>query len=227
MLGALPACSGPEDPGDEGACGGSKLRGGAGSLQSASAGSARGFTAALCPGGRSWHCRELQADLSLCQLCRAPFHQYPACLCQATGTSSAQLGVLVPQLCTASPSAGGSLALALTGLCHPQMGLTQSSKSILVSDLPSLSIPEEALLDKLELFFSKTKNGGGEVESREFLDDSGQVMLTFAEDGGVWVVKLPPRGSTQPALGEHRWSLESRWSRVFGQCGRQREPRLP
>ncbi|NXV15929.1 IN35 protein, partial [Cepphus grylle] len=66
-----------------------------------------------------------------------------------------------------------------------EMGLTRSSRSILVSDLPSLGIPDEALLDKLELFFSKTKNGGGEVESREFLDDSGQVMLTFVQDGGA------------------------------------------
>lgn len=55
-----------------------------------------------------------------------------------------------------------------------------------MSDLPSLGIAEEALLDKLELFFSKTKNGGGEVESREFLDGSGQVVLTFVQDGGVW-----------------------------------------
>ncbi|KFV40666.1 Interferon-induced 35 kDa protein, partial [Tyto alba] len=64
-----------------------------------------------------------------------------------------------------------------------EIRLTQSSRSILVSDLPSLGIPEEALLDKLELFFSKTKNGGGEVESREFLDDTGQVVLTFVQDG--------------------------------------------
>lgn len=57
-----------------------------------------------------------------------------------------------------------------------------------MSDLPSLDISKEALLDKLELFFSKTKNGGSEVESREFLEDSDQVVLTFAEDGGVWGV---------------------------------------
>ncbi|NXE95696.1 IN35 protein, partial [Menura novaehollandiae] len=69
-----------------------------------------------------------------------------------------------------------------------EVGLTQSSRSILVSDLPRLGISEEALLDKLELFFSKTKNGGSEVESREFLDDSGQVVLTFTQDGGAWGV---------------------------------------
>ncbi|XP_010166095.1 interferon-induced 35 kDa protein, partial [Antrostomus carolinensis] len=64
-----------------------------------------------------------------------------------------------------------------------EIGLTRSSRSILLSDLPSLGIPEEGLLDKLEIFFSKTKNGGGEVESREFLDNTGQVVLTFVQDG--------------------------------------------
>lgn len=57
-----------------------------------------------------------------------------------------------------------------------------------MSDLPSLDIPKEALLDKLELFFSKTKNGGSEVESRNFLEDSQQVVLTFTRDGGAWGV---------------------------------------
>lgn len=55
-----------------------------------------------------------------------------------------------------------------------------------MSELPRLDISKEALLDKLELFFSKTKNGGSEVESREFLEDSEQVVLTFTEDGGAW-----------------------------------------
>ncbi|XP_062363931.1 interferon-induced 35 kDa protein [Cinclus cinclus] len=64
-----------------------------------------------------------------------------------------------------------------------EMRLSQSSRSILLSDLPSLDISREALLDKLEIFFSKTKNGGSEVESREFLEDSDQVVLTFTQDG--------------------------------------------
>lgn len=54
-----------------------------------------------------------------------------------------------------------------------------------MSALPSLDISKEALLDKLELFFSKKKNGGSEVESREFLEDSDQVVLTFSQDGGT------------------------------------------
>ncbi|XP_015506698.1 interferon-induced 35 kDa protein isoform X1 [Parus major] len=64
-----------------------------------------------------------------------------------------------------------------------EIRLTQSSRSILVSNLPSLDISKDGLLDKLELFFSKTKNGGSEVESRDFLEDSDQVVLTFAQDG--------------------------------------------
>ncbi|NWV01699.1 IN35 protein, partial [Upupa epops] len=87
-----------------------------------------------------------------------------------------------------------------------EIRLTQSSRSILVSDLPSLGIPEEALLDKLELFFSKTKNGGGEVESREFLDDSGQVVLTFTQDGVA--EPLIARGHLAVPLGKGKYELK-------------------
>lgn len=52
-----------------------------------------------------------------------------------------------------------------------------SPRSILISNLPKMDI--EALLNKLEIHFSKTKNGGGEVEDREFLPDSGTVVITF------------------------------------------------
>ncbi|KFR03285.1 Interferon-induced 35 kDa protein, partial [Opisthocomus hoazin] len=97
-------------------------------------------------------------------------------------------------------------ALAPTSLCHVQIGLTRSRRSILVSDLPSLGIPEEALLDKLELFFSKTKNGGGEVESRDFLDDSGQVVLTFAQDGVA--EPLLARGRIQVPIGKGKYELK-------------------
>ncbi|NXR08151.1 IN35 protein, partial [Semnornis frantzii] len=87
-----------------------------------------------------------------------------------------------------------------------EMGLTKSSRSILISDLPSLGIPQEALLDKLELFFSKTKNGGGEVESREFLDDSGQIVLTFAEDGVA--EQLIERGHIQVFIGKGKYEVK-------------------
>ncbi|KAM6042130.1 interferon-induced 35 kDa protein [Chlamydotis macqueenii] len=87
-----------------------------------------------------------------------------------------------------------------------EVGLTRSSRSILVSGLPSLSIPEEALLDKLELFFSKTKNGGGEVESREFLNDSGEVVLTFVEDGVA--EPLITTGHIQVPIGKEKYDLK-------------------
>ncbi|XP_075379328.1 interferon-induced 35 kDa protein [Mycteria americana] len=87
-----------------------------------------------------------------------------------------------------------------------EIRLTRSSRSILVSDLPSLGIPEESLLDKLELFFSKTKNGGGEVESREFLDSSGQVVLTFVQDGVA--EPLIERGRIQVLIGKGKYELK-------------------
>ncbi|XP_039236332.1 interferon-induced 35 kDa protein isoform X2 [Pipra filicauda] len=60
---------------------------------------------------------------------------------------------------------------------------------------------EDALLDKLELFFSKKKNGGSEVEMREFQEDSRQVVLTFREDGVAEL--LIEKGYIQvPILGE-------------------------
>ncbi|NXF80423.1 IN35 protein, partial [Sclerurus mexicanus] len=87
-----------------------------------------------------------------------------------------------------------------------EIRLTQSSRSILVSDLPSLGIPEEALLDKLELFFSKTKNGGSEVESREFWGDSGQMVLTFTRDGVA--ERLIERGHIQVLIERGKYKVK-------------------
>ncbi|NWI82169.1 IN35 protein, partial [Dryoscopus gambensis] len=87
-----------------------------------------------------------------------------------------------------------------------EVRLTQSSSSILVSGLPSLDISKDALLDKLELFFSKTKNGGSEVESVEFLDDSGQVVLTFTKDGVA--ERLIEKGRTQVLIGKGKYEVK-------------------
>ncbi|NXH23526.1 IN35 protein, partial [Bucco capensis] len=87
-----------------------------------------------------------------------------------------------------------------------EIRMTQSSRSVLVSNLPSLGIAEEALLDKLELFFSKRKNGGGEVESTEFLEDSGQVVLTFALDGVA--EPLIERGHIQVLVGKGKYEVK-------------------
>ncbi|NXS96399.1 IN35 protein, partial [Jacana jacana] len=87
-----------------------------------------------------------------------------------------------------------------------EISLTHSSRTILVSNLPCLDIPDEVLLDKLELFFSKTKNGGGEVESREFLNNSGQVVLTFVQDGVA--EPLIARGHIQMLIGKGKYDLK-------------------
>ncbi|XP_045892248.1 interferon-induced protein 35 [Micropterus dolomieu] len=51
---------------------------------------------------------------------------------------------------------------------------------ILISNLPKMDF--DILLSKLEIHFSKRKNGGGEVEDCELLPDSGTVVLTFVEN---------------------------------------------
>lgn len=39
----------------------------------------------------------------------------------------------------------------------------------------------ETLLNKLEIHFSKRKNGGGEVDTCEMMTDSWNVVLTFVD----------------------------------------------
>lgn len=51
---------------------------------------------------------------------------------------------------------------------------------ILISNLPQ--IDPDILLNKLEIHFSKTKHGGGEVDSCEMLPDSRNVVLTFVQN---------------------------------------------
>uniref|UniRef100_A0A8C6IPP7 Uncharacterized protein n=1 Tax=Melopsittacus undulatus TaxID=13146 RepID=A0A8C6IPP7_MELUD len=87
-----------------------------------------------------------------------------------------------------------------------EIRLTQSSRSIILSELPSGDIPEEALLDKLEVFFGKAKNGGGEVESTKLLNNCGQAVLTFAEDRVAEL--LIERGRIQVPLGKQTYELK-------------------
>ena len=53
---------------------------------------------------------------------------------------------------------------------------------ILISSLPKMDT--DTLLNKLEIHFSKTKNGGGEVDDCEMMADSWTVVLTFVCSGG-------------------------------------------
>ncbi|XP_072417649.1 interferon-induced 35 kDa protein isoform X1 [Chiloscyllium punctatum] len=55
-------------------------------------------------------------------------------------------------------------------------------RRILVSDIPKFPSHDQ-LLDKLELYFSKQRNGGGEVENTVLLEDSGNVIVTFVAEG--------------------------------------------
>ncbi|XP_076608624.1 interferon-induced 35 kDa protein [Chaetodon auriga] len=52
-------------------------------------------------------------------------------------------------------------------------------RRILISNLPRMDT--ETLLNKLEIHFSKRRNGGGEVDNCEMMPDSWTVVLTFVE----------------------------------------------
>lgn len=53
-------------------------------------------------------------------------------------------------------------------------------KRVLISNLPVMDT--QLLLYELEIHFSKSKNGGGEVEECEWIDDSGTVVITFLQN---------------------------------------------
>ncbi|XP_072927640.1 interferon-induced 35 kDa protein [Hemitrygon akajei] len=53
---------------------------------------------------------------------------------------------------------------------------------VLISEVPKF-LATDQMLDKLELHFGKQKNNGGEVDNIEFLEDSGNVVITFADCG--------------------------------------------
>ncbi|XP_048223001.1 interferon-induced 35 kDa protein [Perognathus longimembris pacificus] len=62
-----------------------------------------------------------------------------------------------------------------------QVSSQTDRQRVLVSGIPSgLEMNEEQLLDKLEIFFGKAGNGGGDVETRELLQ--GSVMLSFTKE---------------------------------------------
>lgn len=92
-----------------------------------------------------------------------------------------------------------------------------SSQRVLVSGFPAkLKLSEEELLDKLELFFGKTKNGGGDVETREMLH--GGAMLGFAKDEGKALREIRadasgPRGGKPLTLKAHPF-LFLQWPRT-------------
>ncbi|XP_029782774.1 interferon-induced 35 kDa protein [Suricata suricatta] len=72
-------------------------------------------------------------------------------------------------------------SLELPMVTAVQVSRQISRSSVLVTGFPAgLRLSEEELLDKLEIFFGKTRNGGGDVESRKLLP--GGVMLSFTTE---------------------------------------------
>ncbi|XP_032175701.1 interferon-induced 35 kDa protein isoform X1 [Mustela erminea] len=95
-------------------------------------------------------------------------------------------------------------ALELPVVTAVQVSTQVSRRSVLVSGFPAgLRLSEEELLDKLEIFFGKTRNGGGDVETRELL--RGAVMLGFTKD--TVAQYLCQTGQFTVPLGEHKFPL--------------------
>lgn len=63
-----------------------------------------------------------------------------------------------------------------------QVDMEVCPRRILVSNLPRMD--EELLRNKLEIHFSKKKNGGGEVDCCEMRRDIWSVVITFLEENG-------------------------------------------
>lgn len=83
--------------------------------------------------------------------------------------------------------------LELPLVTNIQVSSQPDNHRVLVSGFPDgLKLSEEELLDKLEIFFGKVRNGGGDVEAREMLQ--GTVMLGFVDEEGKGLVQAV-RGS--------------------------------
>lgn len=71
-------------------------------------------------------------------------------------------------------------AVPLTLPSSVQLAADVCPHRILVSDLPQMD--KQTLEDKLELHFSKSRNGGGEVDTCSLLAESGHAVVTFIQD---------------------------------------------
>ncbi|XP_045841751.1 interferon-induced 35 kDa protein isoform X1 [Meles meles] len=95
-------------------------------------------------------------------------------------------------------------ALELPVVTAVQVSTRVSRQSVLVSGFPAgLRLSEEELLDKLEIFFGKTRNGGGDVETRELL--RGAAVLGFTKD--TVAQYLCQIGQFSVPLGERKFPL--------------------
>ncbi|NWV42231.1 NMI protein, partial [Grantiella picta] len=66
-----------------------------------------------------------------------------------------------------------------------ELHVTVSGKKINVSEIPELSIPEDWMRDKLELYFYKIEQAGrgGEIENVTYDKESGTAVITFLRPG--------------------------------------------
>lgn len=65
-----------------------------------------------------------------------------------------------------------------------QVHVEVSKMKINVTEIPD-ELPESQMRDKLELSFSKSRYGGGEVESVEYDRQVRSAVVTFVESGGI------------------------------------------
>ncbi|CAK6448587.1 unnamed protein product [Pipistrellus nathusii] len=63
-----------------------------------------------------------------------------------------------------------------------QVFVEVSKMKVNVTEIPG-ELPENQMRDKLELSFSKSRNGGGEVECVEYDKQAGSAVITFVETG--------------------------------------------
>lgn len=63
-----------------------------------------------------------------------------------------------------------------------QVSVEVSKMKVNVTEIPD-ELPENQMRDKLELSFSKSRNGGGEVECVEYDKQAGSAVITFVENG--------------------------------------------
>ncbi|XP_077171221.1 interferon-induced 35 kDa protein isoform X2 [Paroedura picta] len=100
--------------------------------------------------------------------------------------------------CTSVRLKAESVELLMPG--SVEVALERSPRQVLLSGMRFPSLSRGQLLDKLELFFSKRQNQGGEVEASQCLGGSGHVVLTFLEDEVA--ERLIQRGQFQVTLGK-------------------------
>ncbi|NXA36106.1 NMI protein, partial [Eudromia elegans] len=60
-----------------------------------------------------------------------------------------------------------------------ELHVTISGRTINVSEIPEIPIPDEWVRDKLELYFCKPERGGGEIEQIEYDKRSRRAAITF------------------------------------------------